>query len=170
PLSDMLPIVESMGLKALVEHGFELAPAGEPSVWVHVLILRRAENETLDLNDVKQPFEEAFVAVWSGLAENDGFNRLVFELGIGWREAALIRALARYRQQSGLDPSQTVQEQALADNPAIARLILDLFHTKFYPALEPDGIGRDRPIAESGSRLLESERVAGGKPVPTFPQ
>src|SRR6185437_898848 len=125
-------------LKALVEHGFELAPAGEPSVWVHVLILRRAENETLDLNDVKQPFEEAFVAVWSGLAENDGFNRLVFELGIGWREAALIRALARYRQQTGLDPSQTVQEQALADNPAIARLVLDLFRTKFDPALAVD--------------------------------
>jgi glutamate dehydrogenase len=138
PLSDMLPIVESMGLNALVEHGFELLPAGEPSVWVHVLILRRAENETLDLDDVKQPFEEAFVAVWSGLAENDGFNRLVFELGIGWREAALIRALARYRQQSGLDPSQTVQEQALADNPAIARLILDLFRTKFDPALAVD--------------------------------
>jgi glutamate dehydrogenase len=138
PLSDMLPIVESMGLRALVEHGFELLPKGEPSVWVHLLILRRAENETLDLEDVKRPFEEAFVAVWSGLAENDGFNRLVFELGIGWREAALIRALARYRQQSGLDPSQTVQEQALADNPAIARLILDLFRTKFDPALAVD--------------------------------
>jgi glutamate dehydrogenase len=138
PLSDMLPIVESMGLKALVEHGFELRPAGEPSIWVHVLILRRAANETLDLEEVKQPFEEAFVAVWSGLAENDGFNRLVFELGIGWRDAALIRALARYRQQSGLDPSQAVQEQALADNPAIARLILDLFRTKFDPALAVD--------------------------------
>jgi uncharacterized membrane protein YfcA len=37
-------------------------------------------------------------------------------------------------------------------------------------ALERDGIGRDRPIAESRSRLLELERVAGGKPVPTFPQ
>jgi glutamate dehydrogenase len=138
PLSDMLPIVESMGLMALVEHGFELKPAGEPSVWVHVLILRRREHETLDLEAVKRPFEEAFVAVWSGLAENDGFNRLVFELGIGWREAALIRALARYRQQSGLDPSQAVQEQALADNPAIARLILDLFRTKFDPALAAD--------------------------------
>jgi glutamate dehydrogenase len=138
PLSDMLPIVESMGLMALVEHGFELKPAGEPSVWVHLLILRRAEQETVDLDDVKRAFEEAFVAVWSGLAENDGFNRLVFELGIGWREAALIRALARYRQQSGLDPTQAVQEQALADNPAIARLILDLFRTKFDPALAVD--------------------------------
>ena len=138
PLSDMLPIVESMGLKALVEHGFELKPAGEPSVWVHELILRRGAHEGLDIEDVKGPFEAAFVAVWSGLAENDGFNRLVFELGCGWREAALIRALARYRQQSGLDPSQAVQEQSLADNPGIARLILDLFRTRFDPALAVD--------------------------------
>ena len=148
PLSDMLPIVESMGLRALVEHGFELKPAGEPSVWVHELILRRGAHEGLDIEEVKGPFEAAFVAVWSGLAENDGFNRLVFELGIGWREAALIRALARYRQQSGLDPSQAVQEQALADNPAIARLILDLFRTKFDPALAVD-LGARREHAQA---------------------
>jgi glutamate dehydrogenase len=138
PLSDMLPIVESMGLKALVEHGFELKPAGEPSVWVHELILRRAANESLDIEDVKGPFEAAFIAVWSGRAEDDGFNRLVFELGIGWREAALVRALARYRQQSGLDPSQAVQQEAVAGNPAITRLILDLFRTKFDPGLAVD--------------------------------
>jgi hypothetical protein len=35
---------------------------------------------------------------------------------------------------------------------------------------EHDGIGRNRPIAESCSRIPETERVAGGKPVPTFPQ
>jgi hypothetical protein len=37
-------------------------------------------------------------------------------------------------------------------------------------ALEHDGIGRNRPIAESCSRSLELGRVAGGKPVSTLPQ
>ena len=142
PLSDLLPIVESMGLKALVEHGFELKPAGERTVWVHELVLTRGAHESLDIKDIKEPFEAAFVAVWQGLTENDGFNRLVLELGISWREAALVRALARYRQQTGLDPSQPVQEQALADNPAIARLILDLFHIKFDPAVRVDADAR----------------------------
>ena len=148
PLSDVLPIVESMGLKALVEHGFPLKPTGGRPVWVHELILRRGAHEGLDLDDVKGPFEAAFMAVWSGLTENDGFNRLVFELGIGWREAALVRALSRYRQQSGLDPSQGVQEQALADNPAIARLILDMFRAKFDPALAV-GLEARREMAEA---------------------
>jgi hypothetical protein len=37
-------------------------------------------------------------------------------------------------------------------------------------APEHDRIGRNRPIAESCSGILELERVAGGKPVPAFPQ
>ncbi|WP_454758269.1 NAD-glutamate dehydrogenase [Caulobacter segnis] len=137
PLADVLPILEHMGLKALIEDGFKVSPAGQP-VWVHEFVLRDEAGEHLVFNDVKQAFEAAFVAIWTGRAESDGFNRLVLELGIGWREAALIRALARYRQQSGLDPSQGVQEQALSDHPGVARLILDLFQTKFDPAVRAD--------------------------------
>ena len=40
-----------------------------------------------------------------------------------------------------------------------------------HRALHPfghDGIGQNRPIAESCSRLLSSERVAGAKPGPLF--
>jgi glutamate dehydrogenase len=152
PLSDVLPIVENMGLKALVEHGFELKPRGASSsgqaVWVHELVLRRGSGERLDIEKVKTPFEAAFIAVWCDHTENDGFNRLVLELGLSWREAALLRAFARYRQQSGLDPSQGVQEQALADNPAIARLILDMFRAKFDPALGLDvALRRERSEA-----------------------
>ncbi|HWU13832.1 MAG TPA: NAD-glutamate dehydrogenase domain-containing protein, partial [Caulobacter sp.] len=44
----------------------------------------------------------------------------------------------RYRQQTGLDPSQGVQEQALSDNPGVTRLILDLFRIKFDPAVRAD--------------------------------
>ena len=58
----------------------------------------------------------------TGKAESDGFNKLIISLPCTWREAALIRALARYRQQSGLDPTQAVQEQALANNSRIAEL------------------------------------------------
>ncbi len=137
PLADVLPILEHMGLKALIEDGFKVSPAGQP-VWVHEFVLRDEAGEHLVFNDVKQAFEAAFVAIWTGRAESDGFNRLVLELGIGWREAALIRALAKYRQQSGLDPSQGVQEQALSDHPGVARLILDLFQTKFDPAVRAD--------------------------------
>jgi glutamate dehydrogenase len=140
PLADVLPVLGHMGLKALIEHGHQLSPLGANDVaapvWVHEFVLQDDSGAHLVFEDVKAPFEQAFAAVWNGQAESDGFNRLVLELAISWREAALFRALARYRQQTGLDPSQAVQEAALADHPNVTRLLLNLFHVKFDPSAD----------------------------------
>ncbi|NBB52955.1 NAD-glutamate dehydrogenase [Rhizobium sp. CRIBSB] len=134
PLSDVLPILTDMGLKTLEEWGHTIRPADEAPIHVHEFLLEDPRGETLSFSAVRDPFEAAFSAVWTGRTESDGFNRLVLELGIDWREAALIRTLARYRQQTGLDPSQAVQEEALRNYPDVARSILDLFRAKFDPA------------------------------------
>jgi len=142
PLAEVMPILEHMGLKAAAEDGFPIArrfgDAGHTApatVWVHDFLLNDEHGERLSFEEVRKPFEEAVLAVWNGLTENDGFNRLVLELGAGWRDIALLRAFARYRQQSGLDPTQPVQEAALCDYPEIARLLIDLFRIKFDPGL-----------------------------------
>ena len=134
-LADVLPILESMGLKAMAEAGFPIAREGQAPVWVHDFEIEDPQGADLVFDEVKEAFEAAVVAVWTGQAENDGFNRLVLELSLPWRDAALVRALARFRQQSGLDPSQRVQEQALSAHPGVARLILDLFRIRFDPAI-----------------------------------
>ena len=158
PLADVLPILEHMGLKALIENGFKLSPADgtHAKVWVHEFTLRDEQGEHLSFGDVKAAFEAAFVAIWTGRAESDGFNRLVLELGVGWREAALVRALARYRQQTGLDPSQGVQEQALSDNPGVTRLILDLFRIKFDPAVHADLAARKEQAKAVEAKIGEA--------------
>jgi glutamate dehydrogenase len=145
-----------MGLKGVAEHGFALTPEDGPPVWVHELTLRHALGEVVDLIAVKPPFETAVVAVWSGRTENDGFNRLVLELGVSWREAALIRTLARYRQQTGLDPTQAVQEASLAAHPAVARLILELFHVKFDPAVGTGLSERQAQADTVHARIVEA--------------
>jgi len=164
PLADVTPILEHMGLRALIEDAFELSPVGPDgveTVWVHEFLLEDRAGEHLIFADVKDAFEALFTAVWNGQTESDGFNRLVLELGVSWREAALIRALARYRQQSGLDPSQTVQEQALADNPGVARLILDLFQVKFDTAITADTAAREiRAEAVMGEIVSALQSVA----------
>ncbi|HEX2561498.1 NAD-glutamate dehydrogenase, partial [Phenylobacterium sp.] len=138
PLADVLPILEHMGLKAMFEAGHPVTLSGREPVWVHEFELDDERGEHLVFADVKAAFEEAFVAVWTGETENDGFNRLVLELSISWREAALVRALARYRQQSGLDPTEPVQARALSEHPGVTRLILDLFRTRFDPAIRAE--------------------------------
>ena len=160
PLADIMPILERMALKPLIEDAFELSPVSADgqrfSVWVHEFLIEDDNGEHLVFTDMRDPFEETFAAVWTGLSESDGFNRLVLELGVSWREAALVRAFARYRQQSGLDPSQAVQEAALADNPAVARLILDLFRIKFDPAIAVDIKAREK---QAGAVLAQIEEA-----------
>jgi glutamate dehydrogenase len=155
-LSDVMPIIERIGLRALSEHGFSIRPGGaETPLWVHEIQVE-APGLELAFDAVKAPFEDAFLAVWSGLTENDGFNRLVLELGVGWRDAALVRALARYRQQTGMDPSQAVQEAALSAHPGVARLILDLFRTRFDPAIRASVPQRADQAAAIFVEILEA--------------
>ncbi|MBY0563979.1 MAG: NAD-glutamate dehydrogenase [Hyphomonadaceae bacterium] len=135
-LSATVPILENMGLFVDSEVNFELhlrESQRQPAqrVFIHDIETRTADGKPIDLDKAGAAFEAAFTAVWNGQAESDGFNRLVIALPCSWREAALLRALARYRQQTGLDPTQAVQEQALANNPKIAALILALFKTRF---------------------------------------
>ncbi len=139
-LSATVPILENMGLFVDSEVNFELQMKGsalQPAqrVFIHDIETRSADGKPIDLERAADAFEEAFAAIWTGKAESDGFNRLILSLPCSWREAALVRALARYRQQTGLDPSQTVQEQALAANPKIASLILAFFKARFDPNL-----------------------------------
>jgi len=160
PLAEVLPILENMGLKAMTEDGFPLRRRGAAgavdTVWVHEFELEDERGDTLVFAEVREPFEEAFTAVWEGRAENDGFNRLVLELGVSWREAALMRALARYRQQSGLDPSQAVQAASLQAYPGIARLVLDLLMIKFNPAIQADREERARQAETLFADILEA--------------
>ncbi|MDB5466702.1 MAG: NAD-specific glutamate dehydrogenase protein, partial [Phenylobacterium sp.] len=156
PLADVLPILDNMGLKALAEAGFPVAREGRPPVWVHDFELEDPRGGHLVFAEIKQAFEDAVVAVWTGRTENDGFNRLVLELALPWRDAALVRALARHRQQSGLDPSQRVQEEALASNPGVARLILDLFRTRFDPAIKAELPRRQEQASTVMAKIVEA--------------
>ena len=150
-LAEILPFLQSMGLKALSEAGFVISPqsGAAASLCVQEFVLEDPDGTRLRFDTIKAPLEATLLALWSGQTECDGFNRLVLELGLSWREVALIRCLARYRQQSGLDPSQAVQEAALCENPALTRLILDLFLGRFDPDLRQDGAQRTR-LAKTG--------------------
>lgn len=135
-LSAAVPIFESMGLYVESETPFAISrqtEAGSESLWVQDVRMRTASGKALEFAVVEASFEAAFTAIWAGQAENDGFNRLILKLGVSWRDAALIRALARWRGQTGLDPSELVQQQAVADYPDITRAILDLFKIRFDP-------------------------------------
>jgi glutamate dehydrogenase len=134
-LSDILPILDNMGLKTLEEDGSEVivdGPDGKTYFWVHEFIVHSPTKIT-DFAAFKQRFEAGALALWQGLTENDGFNALLVT-GADWRQTALLRALCLYRQQSGLDPSPSVQQQALRENRDVTEALWRYFELKFDPA------------------------------------
>jgi glutamate dehydrogenase len=155
PLARVLPILADMGLDALVEDGFAVQRRGEEAipVWVQEFLIEDPQGAARVFADRREPFETTFSAVWRGETESDAFNRLVLALGLSWREASLMRALSRYRRQSGLDPSEAVQAEALSAHTDVTRLILDLFKVRFDPDLDFDQVERQQHAEDLMSRI-----------------
>ncbi|MCB1508649.1 MAG: NAD-glutamate dehydrogenase, partial [Hyphomicrobiaceae bacterium] len=134
PLSDRIPILESMGMRAMNERTYRVTRRDTPPAWLHDVSLERADGGTLDLETDRERIEATFMAVWSGMAENDGFNRLVVNADLPWRDVAMLRALSRYLRQARLPFSQDYISEALNRHTNIARSLVDLFHARFDPA------------------------------------
>jgi glutamate dehydrogenase len=132
-LSDVLPLLENMGVRVVDERPFEVKPQGGPTVWIYDFGLDHDEDVELQTDRLRQVFQEAFAHVWRGELENDGFNRLVLGAALTWREIALLRAISKYLRQASSTFSQAYMEETLAANADVARLCVELFDTRFRP-------------------------------------
>jgi len=138
PLSDVLPMLENMGLKVISENPYEIRPAGVArAMWMHDFAMRSQDGGAVDPVAVRDAFHEAFAQVWRNEMDNDGFNRLVIGAGLRAREVMVLRAYCKYLRQAAIPFSQDYMEQTLAGNPGIARSLVDLFRARFEAGDEP---------------------------------
>ncbi|MCP5042773.1 MAG: NAD-glutamate dehydrogenase, partial [bacterium] len=100
-LSDVLPVLENLGVRVIGEHPYPIQTRDGARIWIHDFQLEYVFAERVDLAYVKNSFPEAFRSIWSGLADSDGFNRLILGTQLSWREAMILRAYARYMKQTG---------------------------------------------------------------------
>lgn len=133
-LSDVLPILENLGLKVLNEHPYEMEFKDGKTVWILDFSMAVASGQELSLDTVKDIFQESFARIWANEADNDGFNRLTLLAQLNWREVSVLRAYAKYMRQLGFTYSQQYIEEALAAYPKVARALVQLFNLKFHPA------------------------------------
>ena len=137
-ISDTLPLLENLGFRVLAEHPYEIPLADGPRIWIHDFELVPEPADGPDPLGGLAALEEAFLAVREGRAENDGFNRLIAHAGLGWRQAALLRSIARYLVQTGVAFTPATMERVLDAHPDLARLLVALFEARFDPARDPE--------------------------------
>jgi glutamate dehydrogenase len=152
-LSERVPILENLGFSAIDERTYHITPRyrdGVREVTLHDMALQTLSGDAVDLATHGARLEEAFLAVFQGLADNDGFNRLVVSGGADWREAAILRAYAAYLRQLGSPFGLRYLAETLNRHAGVSRDLLELFHLRLNPERKA-GI-KDRDVAEAPIR------------------
>ena len=132
-LSDVVPMIEDMGLKVIGENPYRVTPDGFGSVWIHDFTLVDPKRRAIDVEAHRRRFEETFAGVWDGSVESDGFNRLVLSAGLDCRECTMLRAYARFLKQIRIRYSQDYIIETLTGNPHMSDRLVRYFHHRMRP-------------------------------------
>lgn len=132
--SRIMPVFSHFKCHIVEERGYEITRRDKSVIWVHDYEIR-LDFAPSDTEKLTQTFETAFLATWNELNEDDAFNSLILTQNAEWRDIAFLRLVARYRRQSGLDPSEATQIEALEAYPSLTRLLLALKTAKFDPSV-----------------------------------
>nr|WP_274706908.1 NAD-glutamate dehydrogenase [Allorhizobium sonneratiae] len=157
PLSRRVPLLENLGFSVVSERTYDIGvrPASgaetEKLVVLHDMELAVRAGHSFDLAKQAKPVEQAFLAAFNGLSDNDAFNRLVLSAGLSVGDVAVLRAYAAYLRQAGLVYSLTYIAETLNKYPAIAVDLFSLFHHSFDPTLSEKT--RPKKLAELRERI-----------------
>jgi glutamate dehydrogenase len=139
-LSESLPMLEHMGVQVLEERPWRAQAADGSEVWIHDFGLQIADMDPdaaeLAIEQIKPLFQDAFARAVRREIENDDFNRLVLKAQLDWRQVTILRAYAKYLRQIGFNFSQAYIEATLARNAGLAHKLVELFLTRFDPAMD----------------------------------
>jgi len=174
-LTDVLPRLHHLGVEVVDEHPYEFSAPGLPApFWIYDFGLRpsgarpvpaagapaagapRASLPAAQAPSTRPPHpgpvkglvEDALDALWRGQIEDDGFNALVLDAHLSWRQVMVLRAYAKYLRQGGTRFSHSYIERVLRSNTTVTRLLVRLFESRFDPARQAGQAERSEAITE----------------------
>jgi glutamate dehydrogenase len=137
-LSQLLPMLQSMGVVVLEERPFTVTRPDGLTVWIYQFKISPHHTITLESGSEQQAtamrFADAVTAIWQGRVEIDRFNELVLRAGLTWQQVVVLRSYAKYLRQAGFLYSQSHIESVLSENPQTAAALVALFEALFDPA------------------------------------
>jgi glutamate dehydrogenase len=151
-LSQLLPMLQSMGVVVLEERPFTVTrPDGLP-VWIYQFKISPHPDiptppEGPERAAMADRFADAVSAIWHGRAEIDRFNELVLRAGLTWQQVVVLRTYAKYLRQAGFPYSQSHIEGVINGNAGTAQSLVQLFEALFDPKPSDETRRRDAQTA-----------------------
>ena len=133
-LADSQPMLANLGLRLLMEDLFPLNLPDGTQLWVQDFRVSRGQVHCEHALKDPTQFEQAFVQIYQGVAEDDWFNALVLAASLDWRQTSLLRAYSRYLKQLGIRFGQIYISESLAKHSSIAKMLVELFDARFNPS------------------------------------
>jgi glutamate dehydrogenase len=137
-LSQLLPMLQCMGVVVLEERPFTVTRSDGLTVWIYQFKITPHPTISLapggpEREAAAQRFADAVTAIWRGRVEIDRFNELVLRVDLTWWQVVVLRSYAKYLRQAGFPYSQAFIESVLNENPHTARSLVVLFEALFDP-------------------------------------
>jgi glutamate dehydrogenase len=165
-LSEVLPILEDMGVNVYTEHPHELKLRSGDSLWIQDYHLRHESGCTLNGAAAAKRFEDCFMQVLADNVETDGLNRLILSAKLNWRQTSLLRCYAKFLLQLGMPYSQAYMENVLVSHAGLVGLLVEQFELYFDPSLsngkrESGLLTKEQAIrrAVSKARNVDEDRI-----------
>jgi glutamate dehydrogenase len=153
-LSEVLPVLQNMGVDVVDERPYEIDRIGAPPTWIYDFGVAVPQVELPLLRSLPERFTDAVGAVWRGEAEDDGLGALVMLAGLNWRQVTVVRAYVQWLRQAGLPFGQSYVERTLAGHPEVVARLVALFEARFSPERSRGREGRQADIVESLRRSI----------------
>jgi glutamate dehydrogenase len=175
-LTDVLPMLASLGLTVLDEHPYLVERADGVGVRIYEFAVQPgtpveslADADAAEVEAVATRVAQAFRGMWAGDIETDDLNELVLHAGLSARAVAVLRAYARYLRQCGFAGDIAHLASVLSGHRAVARGLVDLFEATFDPAIADSSRAQARELASAALDKeladvlsLDADRVLSG--------
>ncbi|MBN9416413.1 MAG: NAD-glutamate dehydrogenase [Candidatus Eremiobacteraeota bacterium] len=152
-LSDVLPILENLGLKVLVQNSFEVHSAHDKEANLDVFrVQKKGSGQPLDAQADRERFLAALDALLEGRAENDRLNGLVLTTRLSLRQVALLRSYLVHLGQIQPANARDFLIDSLLGNPNCAQFLYEYFEARFKPGLDK----REESMESAKGRFFDS--------------
>lgn len=152
-LSDVLPILENLGLRVLQQENDVVRADDRPKCGIDVFrVVDKREGNQLDVRQSREKLAGALVELLEGQAENDRLNGLLLSTNLNLRQINLLRSFQTHYHQINPASTRTFLNDVLLENPKSAQLLYNVFEARFKPEFE----GREATVESLKNQFMES--------------